>query len=46
MKKSFLLAVILSVVAGDASAIPDPSAVYCTEQGYEHETRTASFKSR
>ena len=40
MKRLVLSLAVLLVAAAIASAIPDPSAVYCTEQGYEFEVRT------
>jgi len=40
MKKWILLLVMLLGITGIAQAIPDPSAVYCTLQGYEYEIRT------
>jgi len=40
MIKWILLSVLLFVVTGVAQAIPNPSAVYCTLQGYEYEIRT------
>jgi len=43
MKKSLLLAVILLVVAGDAGAIPNPAAVYCSERGYKYENGVCIF---
>jgi len=40
MKKWILLIISISVFAGVAGAIPNPSAVYCILQGYEYEIRT------
>lgn len=40
MQKLVLLLAILLALAGVVSAIPNPSAVYCVEQGYEYEVRT------
>lgn len=40
MKRLVLSLAILLTVTGVASAIPNPAAVYCHEQGYEHEIRS------
>jgi predicted outer membrane repeat protein len=43
MKPLVLLLSILLIVPGVATAIPDPAAVYCTEQGYEYENGVCIF---
>jgi len=43
MKPLVLLLSILLIVPGVATAIPDPAAVYCIEQGYEYENGVCIF---